>query len=207
MKSLLSTGIILFALTFCGIGERLKQLQGSSTSGTNSSDTSKSPSSTEKPNLTPSQQSIIDGGQEVKWDEQGISWKLPKGWKKMDVKKESFNYSSPDNAFLLVNISTMSDDFPMDISMKAYYDQAMEQLKNGKYENVRMLEIDGLTGVEFIESMPEDKDGARRHQWIAYRSYLGQKQQLNVMTSTRGTNFERHRDDFPAILYSMKSTK
>ena len=55
--------------------------------------------------------------------------------------------------------------------------------------------------------MPEDKDDPRRHQWIAYRTYLGQKQQLNVMTSTKGTNFEKHSDDFPAILYSMKAVK
>jgi len=48
------------------------------------------------------------------WDQQGISWKLPAGWKKMDVKKETFNYDTPDNAALLVNISLMNDDFPMD---------------------------------------------------------------------------------------------
>ena len=144
---------------------------------------------------------------ETKWDDQGISWKLPSGWKKMDVKKETFNYQSPDNAFLLVNISLLSDDFPIDASMKAYYDQAMQQLKNGKYESVKMVEVDGIPGVEFTEAPPEDKSGVRRHQWIAYRKYLGQTQQLNVMTSTVGTNFEKHRDDFQAILYSGKFTK
>ena len=101
----------------------------------------------------------------------------------------------------------MPDSFPMDASLKAYFDQALQQLKNGKYESVKMVEIDGISGVEFVESMPEDKAGARRHQWIAYRTYLGQKQQLNVMTSTKGTNFEKHADDFPAILYSMKAVK
>ncbi len=125
----------------------------------------------------------------------------------MDVKKESFNYSSPDNAFLLVNISLLGDNFPMDVSLNAYYDQAMQQLKNGKYESVKMVEIDGIAGVEFVESMPEDKSGPRLHQWIGYRKYLGQKQQLNVMTSTKGTNFNKHSDDFTAILYSMKATK
>jgi len=70
-----------------------------------------------------------------------------------------------------------------------------------------MIEIDGISGVEFVEAMPEDKSGPRRHQWIAYRTYLGQKQQLNVMTSTKGTNFEKHADDFQAILYSMKAVE
>ena len=125
----------------------------------------------------------------------------------MDQKKLNFYYTSPDNASLLVNVSEMPDEFPMDISLKAYYDQALQQLKNGHYEKVRMLEIDGIEGVEFVEAPPEDNDGPRRHQWIAYRTYLGQKQQLNVMTATKGTNFDKHRDDFAAILYSMKAVK
>ena len=210
MKTLALSGLIFAMLSLCGLGDRLKQLQGDAgNSGNTSSNQSKTSngSAAEKPVITPAQQSIIDGGEEVKWDAQGISWKLPKGWKKMDVKKESFNYSSPDLAFLLVNISVMPDSFPMESSLTAYYDQALQQLKNGKYESVRMLEIDGIKGVEFTEAMPETKDDPRRHQWIAYRSYLGQNQQLNVMVSTKGTNFEKHNDDFPAILYSMKATK
>jgi hypothetical protein len=195
-------------LTFCGLGERLKGLSGNAnTAATGSNSSSGSSTTADKAKPTAAQQAIIDGGSETKWDDQGISWRLPAGWKKMDVKKESFNYQSPDNAFLLVNISVMPDNFPMDISLKAYYDQALQQLKNGKYESVKMVEIDGITGVEFTEAVPEEKDGIRRHQWIAYRSYLGQKQQLNVMTSTKGTNFNKHADDFPAIIYSMKVTK
>lgn len=148
------------------------------------------------------QQAVIDGGTETKWDDQGLSWKLPSGWKKMTATKDSFNYSSPDDAFLLVNISTLGDSFPMEISLKAYYEQAMAQLKNGKYESVAdPVEIDGIPGVEFVEAPPAGKDNPRRHQWIAYRKYLGSVQQLNVMTSTKGSNFAKHEDDFPAILY------
>lgn len=219
MRSILTLALISFALTFCGLGDRLKQLTGttetntnstSSSSGTNSStgpSNSSSVQSVEKPKLTAEQQTILDTGIEAKWDDQGISWRLPMGWSKMDVKKETFNYKSSDNAFLLVNISVMPDSFPMDVSLKAYHDQALQQLKNGKYESVRMLEIDGIQGVEFTEAPPETKDDPRRHQWIAYRTYLGQKQMLNVMTSTKGTNFEKHKDDFPAILYSIKFVK
>lgn len=214
MKSLLTLGMITFALTFCGLGEKLKGLTGSggsntntTTTGANSSSTSSSSSTAEKAKPSSAQQSIIDGGTETKWDDQGLSWKLPAGWKKMDVKKEMFNYQSSDNAFLLVNISVMPDSFPMDVSQKAYYEQAMQQLKNGKYESVKMVEIDGITGVEFTEAAPEEKDGIRRHQWIAYRTYLGQKQQLNVMTTTKASSFAKHTDNFAAILYSMKAVK
>lgn len=207
----LAFGILAAVLAFCNLGERLKQLSGGNRTASNSSVNAPKSSSTdasvEKPKLTANQQAIADSATEVKWDDQGISWRLPNGWKKMDVKKESFNYGSPDNAFLLVNISTMSSDFPSDTSLKAYYDQALQQLKNGKYESARYLEIDGIKGVEFVEVMPEEKDGPRRHQWIAYRDYLGQNQMLNVMLSTKGTNFDKHKDDFPAILYTMKMTK
>lgn len=209
MKSLLTLGLITFALTFCGLQDKLKQIGGGS-SGSNSNSASSgstSGASAERAKPSAAQQAIIDGGTETKWDDQGLSWKLPAGWKKMDVKKESFNYSSPDNAFLLVNISALGDNFPADVSLKAYYDQAMQQLKNGKYESVKMVEIDGIAGVEFVEAPPEGKDDPRRHQWIAYRKYLGQTQQLNVMTSTKGSNFNKHTDNFTAILYSMKSTK
>jgi hypothetical protein len=208
MRSILMVGLILFGLSFCRLGDKVKELSGGSNAGS-SNPSSSSPSSTsaEKAKMTATQQAIADGGSETKWDDQGLSWRLPSGWKKMDVKKESFNYQSPDNAFLLVNISVMPDSFPMDTSLTAYHDQALQQLKNGKYESVKVVEIDGIPGVEFSEAMPEGKGDPRRHQWIGYRTYLGQKQQLNVMTSTKGTNFAKHGDDFTAILYSMKAVK
>ena len=213
MKSILTLGLITFALTFCGLGDRLKQLS-SGNSGTNSSSSSSSSSSSksssgsvEKPSPTSAQQAIIDSGTEVKWDEQGISWRLPASFKKQQVMKESFNYGVPGTGFLIASISVMPDSFPSETSLEATHTQALEQLKQGKYESVRLLEIDGVKGVEWVESMPEIKDGARRHQWIAFRRYLGQNQQLNIMVSTDGDKFEKQRDTFAAIMYSMKIPK
>ena len=211
MKSILTLGLITFALTFCGLGDRLKQLSADNTAGTNSSSTANSAKgstgSVEKPAPTTAQQSIIDGGTETTWDTQGISWKLPSGFKKMSVMKEMLNYGSPATGFLIASISVMPDNFPAETSVDATYTQALEQLKQGKYENVRWLEIDGVKGVEWVESMPEVKDGPRRHQWIAFRRYLGQNQQLNIMLSTDGDKFDKQRDTFAAIMYSMKIPK
>ena len=210
MRSLLTLGLITFALTFCGLGERLNGLTGGSTSNTNSAGTSGPKSGNEpeaeKPTLTASQRSIQDSASEVKWDEQNISFKLPSGWPKMDVKKESFNYGSPANGFLIASISVMPDSFPSDSSIKATYDSALEQLKQGNYERVRWLEIDGVKGVEWTEALKE-KDGIRRHQWIAFRRYQGQNQQLNVMVSTNGEKFDKQKDTYAAIMYSMKIAK
>ncbi|MGD9629891.1 MAG: hypothetical protein AB7V18_11660 [Pyrinomonadaceae bacterium] len=210
MRSLFAFGVLTFAMTFCGIGDRLKQMTGGANadpgnSASNSSTTSDS--KVDNPTLTASQQTIRDASSEVKWEDQGISFKVPSGWPKMDVKKESFNYGSPANGFLIASISVMPDSFPADVSIKATYDSALEQLKQGKYEKVRWLEIDGVKGVEWVEAVPEDKDGIRRHQWIAFRRYQGQNQQLNIIISTNGKNFERQQDAFASILYSMEIAK
>jgi hypothetical protein len=207
MKSFISLGLLMFAMTFCGLSDKLKSLQGGTNSSSNSSTAKGSSPGAEKPQLTSSQQAIADGATEAKWDDQGMSWKFPAAWKKVDSKKETISYNGPDNAFFNVTISPMSDDFPVDSSLTAYYDQALQQMKNGKYQSARYLEIDSIKGVEFTEAPPEEKDGIRRHQWIAYRNYLGQKQMLNVMLSATGKNFDKHNDEFTAIMYSMKSTK
>lgn len=213
MRSILTLAMVTFLATFCGIGDKLKSLSGgSNTSSNNSSGPTKADGKTsdaevEKARMTSEQQAIADAATETKWDDQGISWRLPSGWKKTDMKKENALFSSSDAAFLIPTISIMPDDFPSEVSLKATYDSALQQLKNGKYESVKYVEIDGVKGVEWLETMPEDKSGPRRHQWIAFRNYLGQNQQLNIMLSTKGSNFDKHRTDFPAILYSMKINK
>jgi hypothetical protein len=211
MKSILSLVLITFALTFCGLTDKLKQLSAGNGGGANTSSSNTasktSSGSVEQPKPTAAQQAIMDGGTETTWDAQGISWRLPAGFKKMQVLKESFNYGSPATGFLIASISVMPDDFPSETSVDATYTSALEQLKQGKYESVRWLEIDGVKGVEWVEAMPEIKDGPRRHQWIAFRRYLGQNQQLNVMVSTDGDKFDKQRDAFAAVMYSMKIAK
>lgn len=212
MKTSLTLGLIFFALSFCGLQERLQSLTGggnsnSASTNSNSSSSSSSGDKVETAKPTSAQQAIIDAGTEAKWDDQGISWKLPSGWKKQNVAKEQFFYMGPDNSSIIVSISVMPDSFPMDVSQKAYYEQALQQIKNGKYESAKMVEIDGVQGVEFTEVSPEKSDDVRRHHWIAYRTYLGQKQQVNIITATRGANFSKHADEFSAIIYSTKFVK
>ena len=130
----ISLGLLLFALSFCGIADKIKQMSGGANTGTSNtaSNSGKTGGSSQADPAKPSsaQQSIIDSSTETPWADQGLSWRLPAGWKKMEVKKDSFNYESPDLAFLLVNISELGDSFPMDTSLQAYYDQAMQQLKS-----------------------------------------------------------------------------
>ena len=214
MKSLLAFGVLFFALSLCGITDKIKEQvsETSSNSATkeNTDSTKKDSDSdaiVEKPELTDKQQEILDSGKEVKWDDQGISFTVPSGWSKMSIQKQMLNYGSPKTGFLISSVSIMQDDFPTETSLKATHTQALQQLKNGRYENVRWLEIGGVKGVEWVEAPTEDKGDPRRHQWIGFRNYQGQNQQLNIILSTNSSAFDDKKDTFAAILYSMKTDK
>lgn len=213
MNGLLTVGLLAFVLAFCGITDKLKQLQGSNSGNSSNSTKTTTPksdsssSTADSAEMTPAQQAIADAGAETNWEDQGITFKLPAGWNKLSKEKTLFNYGSPDKGFVIASISVMGDDFPTDVSLKAFYDQAMQKMKNGDYQSARYLSIDGIKGVEFIEAPPEGKDDPRRHQWIAYRNYLGQNQMMIFMTTADANKWPGKEDTFTAVLYSMKFTK
>jgi hypothetical protein len=152
----------------------------------------------ERPSPTAAQTAALEGGQEVKWDQQGITWTVPKGWVKVSADTRMLNWRSTagggDFAFLIANVSALGEEFPTDISLKAYYDQSTTRKKNGELEDVRWLELDGVRGVALREAMPEDTSGPRRLQWITYRKYAGQTQMIILTLSTAGKSFEKHQD-------------
>jgi len=209
MKLIAPLGILLLVISFCGIPNMIseKMKESSDSADTTTKESEDGSSDAEAPELTSAQKEIQDDSEKVDWPDQGISWKIPGDWPEMDVKKESFNYGSPATGFLLVSISVLGPDFPAGSSLTSYYDSSIQQMRNGKYDNARYLEIDGIKGVEWVEAMPEESDSPRRHQWIGYRSYQGQVQMLNVMLSTNGDKFKDRDDAFTSILYSMKISK
>ena len=218
MKFLLPFGFLFFALSFCNLTNKFIGGKTDAPSNDKNSNVTKNDSTNptgsksdeitaDKYSLTPEQSSILNGGKDIKWDEQGIGWTVPNSWKKTSSTPTTLLWSSSDGGFLIVNISPLGDDFPTDISLKANYDGAVTRQKNGELEKLRYVEIDGLKGVEFIESMPAKKDDPRRHQWISFRKYAGRTQMLNFMLSTKGGNFDKHRDEFAAIMSSAKITR
>jgi hypothetical protein len=212
MKTIIAFGIFFFALSFCNLAEKyagkeVRTIQPTNTSETQSNTTSSGDGMAEKYTLSPEQANVLKDGKEIKWDEQGMSWTLPPGWKKTSVSPTTLLYSSPQGTFLIVNVSPMSADFPNDVSIKAYYDGSVTRQKNGELEKLRYLELDGVRGVEFLETEYQGKTSPRRHQWIGYRQYAGQNQMLNVMLSTDGAKFDKHRDVFAAIMSSTKITR
>lgn len=182
-------------------------LSGSSPASGGSGSSSAPAAAGETPSPTPAQQAAIAGGTVTTWDGQGISWTLPSGWTKMSSSAEMFSYKSPgtwEAGFLIVNISTMPDSIPTDVSLNAMHQAALDKQKIGDYTEVRWLVIDGVKGVQFLEKSPEDSSDPQRLQWQAYRSHNGQKQLINLILSSSGKGFPTHVDALYGILYSTK---
>ena len=206
MKHIVAVLLIGLALSLCNLSERFKK--SSSTSGPSGS-TSSGGAAAERGQATAAQSAAIAGGQEAKWERQGMSWSVPANWTEEENESKSFMWRSPggaDAASLIVSISPMDESFPVDVSIQSYFEQAQSRAKNGEVDEVKWVEIDGLKGVQFREANPEKPDGHRRLQWMAYRKYLGQVQFINLMLATQGKDFDRHKNAMYGILYSTKIT-
>ena len=208
MKNLLVLLLLGFALSLCNLSERLHK--SSSNSGPSSSSGGGSSSkSAEHGQATAEQTAALAGGQQIKWERQGMSFTVPAKWSELENESKSFLWRSPggdDAATLNVNISPMDESFPTESSIQAFYDGAKTRAKNGEVDELKWVEIDGLTGVQFREANPEKPDDFRRLQWLAYRKYLGQVQMVNLMLATTGKGFDQHKDAMYGILYSTKIT-
>jgi len=202
MKNVLAIMALVLVVAACNLTNKLKTNSNSSSSSGNPTKIGDDP--VEKPAPTSAQMAAIANGQDVKWDQQGISWTLPAGWKKQSSTTNTFNYSLGTEVFLIVNISPMPADMPTDLSLNAFHEGAKARAKNGEVDEVKWLELDGVRGAEFRESKPQMGSDLRRLQWLTYRKYAGQTQNLNVMLSGTADNFAKHEDELYAILYSTK---
>jgi len=206
MKQIPVLLVLGFALSFCNLSNKLKPATNSPETG-KTAPTSSDSGPVERANPTAAQTEALAGGQTIKWDQQGMSWTAPPKWTQSTNESKMLVWRSPgswDAASLIVNISPMDESFPTDASIKAFYDGAKSRAKNGEVDEVKWLEIDGLKGVQFREANPEQSDGIRRLQWMAYRKYAGQVQLVNLILSSSGKGFPKHQDEMYGVLYSTK---
>lgn len=198
--------LALFALLSVALACNLMNRKGSNTNSSSSSGTSTTSDGepVDKANPTAAQQAAIANGQTVTWEQQGITWTLPANWRKNDVRNESLSYSSGD-MHLTVAISIMPQMASLvDTSSKAMYEAAKTQQKIGKYDEARWLELDGVRGIAFRESVQERPDDIRRLEWQAYRTYAGSTQLITMILSTNSGDFSKHQDALYGVLYSTK---
>lgn len=204
MKQVALVLFIGFALSLCNLSERLhKGGSGSNTSGPSVSENEARP---EHGQPTAAQTAALAGGQEAKWERQGMSFTVPPNWTEAQQESKTLSWRSPGSgaASLIVSISPMAEEFPVESAINAAFDGAKTRAKNGEVDELKWVEIDGLKGVQFREATPEKGDDHRRLQWMAYRKYTGQVQLVSVMLASEAKDFERHKDAMYGILYSMK---
>ena len=209
MKQIALVLFIGLALSLCNLSERLHKSSSGSGSGSGASGgVSDNAAQPEHAQPTAAQTAALSGGHEAKWDRQGMSFTVPAGWTETQQDSKNLTWSSGGSgaASLIVSISPMAEEFPVDVSIQAFFDGAKTRAKNGEVDELKWVEIDGLKGVQFRESVPEQPDGHRRLQWMAYRKYTGQVQLVNVMLASEGKDFPRHQDAMYGILYSLKIT-
>jgi len=206
MKQIALVLCIGFALSLCNLSERLHK--GGSGTNSGSSSGGGNAASAEKAQPTAAQTAALGGGKEAKWDRQSMSFTVPPNWTEGQNESKSFMWRSPGDgaASLIVSISPMAEEFPVDAAMNAEFDGAKTRAKNGEVDELKWVEIDGLTGVQFREANPEKPDDFRRLQWMAYRKYLGQVQMINLMLATTGKGYDQHKDAMYGILYSTRIT-
>jgi hypothetical protein len=199
--------LIGFSLSLCNLANKLHGKKSGSGGSDSTSSSDAGGVVAERPQPNAAQTAALAGGQEIKWNQQGISFTVPAKWVESSSDSKTFAWRSPggsEAANLIVNVSLMGESFPTDESIKAFYEQGKTRSKNGEVDELKWVEIDGVKGVQFRESNPEKPDDFRRLQWMAYRKYAGQVQLLNLMLSTTGKGFTQHQDAMYGVLYSAK---
>jgi hypothetical protein len=207
MKKLFALFALVSVVLACNlVGKRGGNGNSNSSSSSSSGTSSVDGEPVEKANPTAAQSAAIANGHAVTWDQQGITWTLPANWSKNEVRNESFTYSG-GGAHLTVAISVMPQMASLvDTSIKAMYEAAKTQKSIGKYDEVKWLDLDGVRGVEFRESVQEQPGDIRRLEWQAYRTFAGSTQLITMILSTDSGEFVKHQDELYGILYSTKVT-
>jgi hypothetical protein len=216
MKFLAAIAMLSFALSLCGLREKITKSGDSNSNNSNSSgsnsnkSSSTSSSDAEKPEMTAAQKAALEGGQQATWTEQGLTWTVPAKWSKVSASENSFQWQSGGGggaAFLIVAVSNLAADFPIDISTKAMYDQDATRKQAGEIIFYRYALLDGVKGVEDLEKEKSQKDDIRRLEWRGYRKRNGLVQLITIILSSQSQHFPTHDDALHAILYSTKIEK
>lgn len=218
MKLLAAIAMLSFALSLCGLTEKFTSKNNSNNSNSSnssssnsnkSSSTSPSDSDVAEPEMTAAQKTAIDGGKDAAFEGKGIRFTVPASWTNQSTTADNFLWKSPgsfDAGFVTTVISPASG-VPPETSLKAMYDQNATRKQSGELMSYRWLSLDGVKGIEEIESEKSNKEDPRRLIWRGYRKYNGLNQLITIILNSQSQHFAKHDDALHAILYSTKIEK
>ena len=203
MKQIPVLLVLGFALSLCNLTNKLKPSSKSGGPGKTATGSSDTDGAVEKATPTAAQTAALAGGQDVKWDAQGMSWTVPPKWTESTESKE-FLWRSP-GGFDAANLIVTSRRWTK-VSNRHKHQGVLrsgeELMKNGEVDEVRWLEIDGLRGVEFREANPK----SRMDQTIAVDgiSKVCRPGAVGGPDAESSGQLPKHQDAMYGVLYSTK---
>ena len=180
MKQIAVVLFIGFALSLCNLSERLHK--GGSGSGSNSAggvtDNAAKP---ERAQPSAAQTAALSGGSEAKWDRQGMSFTVPPNWTEAQQDSKNLTWRSPGEgaASLIVSISPMAGEFPVDASIQAFFDGAKtietsfskrwtEQIKETGYTATTFANSNRVSQIRVSSGRANGETRIAEHQWASF---------------------------------------
>jgi len=181
MKIILAITLLTFSLAQCAY-----QSNGNQTAATNNS----------------------AGGQTITWEEQDVSFTVPKGWRKEKTEiEDNFKLQGPDDTSLSIDVLTLKAETSPERELAEH--EGMLRRQADKFDEVRYLELDGVKGLLSRANTRAAVDGAADQgdviiNWVAYRRYKGKQQFISLLLGSPRNSFSKRRDELYGILASIK---
>ncbi|MFN2493204.1 MAG: hypothetical protein ABR501_10015 [Pyrinomonadaceae bacterium] len=144
---------------------------------------------------------VMMGEEKVSWEEQGVSLTVPNGWSRNETPMpDTMNWRGPEGARLLVDVLNGREISSPDKELEVEYERRLYLQKQGQFDEVRYLTLDGVKGL-FRRST--DKERVTLH-WDAFRKHQGKFQYVNVYVSVPLKSFQQRQFELYGILHSIK---
>jgi biopolymer transport protein ExbD len=147
---------------------------------------------------------VDTGGQTISWAEGNISVTVPNGWRKDEVlgqTPQTFRLKGSEEARLSIDLGTeIEATFSPEDQLKNAYENLLEAQKEGRYEEVRYLDVDGVKGF-LTRSVDDDELWLS---WTAFRKRNTKLQYVSIHLNSPRASFTIRRDEFYNILSSIK---
>lgn len=145
---------------------------------------------------------LITSEQEAAWQEQGLSLTLSAGWSRNELDTpmpDTMNWKGPQGARLLVDVLNGREISSPDNELQTEYERRLYLQKQGKFDEVRYLTLDGVKG---LLRRSADEERVTLH-WDTFRKHQGKFQYLNVYLSVPTNSFKQRQSELYGILYSI----
>lgn len=130
----------------------------------------------------------------------GIRLSLPSGWQVIRDEPNSLDAQGPNGMWLAIVMNDYGAGFPIESSLQAYKDSAIQEKGQGKLISWEERIIDGVRGIQRVESPMPDPDDPRRITWIGYKGTIG----INIVASSKSRDFDSNYQSLDEVVSSIR---